>query len=191
MGSGGMIVMDEDTCMVDIAHYFLNFTQEESCGKCVLCREGTRQMFDLLKAITKGKGKREDITLLLELGEIVKAGSLCGLGQTAPNPLLTTIRYFRDEYMAHIDEKRCPAKVCKDLISFYVLPNKCKSCGLCLRACPVEAIKGDTGITYVINQIKCIKCGLCYDVCPPRFNAVTKFSTKQVQTPEKLIPAGT
>lgn len=191
MGSGGMIVMDEDTCMVDIAQYFLNFTQKESCGKCVLCREGTRQMFELLKTITKGEGKHEDINLLLELGEIVKEGSLCGLGQTAPNPLLTTIRYFRDEFIAHINEKRCPAKVCKDLISFYILPNKCKSCGLCRKACPVEAIKGDKGITYVINQIKCIKCGVCYDVCPPRFNSITKFSSKQLQTPDKLVPAGT
>lgn len=189
MGSGGMIVMDEDTCMVDIAHYFLSFTQKESCGKCVLCREGTRQMLYILEDITKGKGKPEDIDLILELGETVKAGSLCGLGQTAPNPILTAIRYFRNEYLAHIIEKRCPAKVCKDLISFYILPDKCEGCVICLRACPVEAIRGDKRMIHVIDQSKCIKCGDCYDVCP--FSAVVKVSAECVRVPEEPVPVGT
>ncbi|TLN14103.1 4Fe-4S dicluster domain-containing protein, partial [bacterium] len=189
VGSGGMIVTDEDTCMVDIAHYFLSFTQKESCGKCVLCREGTRQMLYILEDITKDKSKPEDIDLLSELAETVTVGSLCGLGQTAPNPVLTTIRYFRDEYMAHIIEKRCPAKVCKDFISFYILPDKCEGCLICRRACPVEAIKGDKRMIHIIDQSKCIKCGTCYVACP--FSAVVKVSAESVKVPEEPIPVRT
>jgi len=188
MGSGGMIVMNEDTCVVDVAKYFLDFTQKESCGKCVLCREGTRQMLYILEDIARGNGKPEHVDLLLELGEAIKAGSLCGLGQTAPNPALTTIRYFRDEYDAHISKKQCPARVCRDLIAFYVLPEKCAGCGICLRECPVEAISGGKRMIHVIDQSKCIKCGSCYEVCPPRFSAVAKVSGEPVKTPEKPIP---
>jgi len=176
MGSGGMVVMDEDTCMVDIARYFLDFTQKESCGKCVPCRLGTKQMLDILEDITQGKGKSEDIDLLAEVGEVVKSGSLCGLGQTAPNPVLTTIRYFRDEYEAHINEKRCPARVCKALIYYHILPDKCKGCQLCLKSCPVKAIKGEKKGIHVIDQSKCIKCGICLEKCPPKFDAVECFS---------------
>jgi len=188
MGSGGMVVMDEDTCMVDVAHYFLTFTQAESCGKCVLCRLGTKQMLDILEDITNGKGKLEDIDLLMELSQAVKAGSLCGLGQTAPNPVLTTIRYFRDEYEAHINEKRCPALTCTELISYYVLPDKCQGCGICLRNCPSEAISGGKRLVHVIDQSKCIKCGTCLDVCPTRFDAVVKVSGQELTVPSEPIP---
>jgi NADH-quinone oxidoreductase subunit F len=188
MGSGGMVVMDEDTCMVDIARYFLSFTQAESCGKCVPCRLGTKQMLDILQDITSGKGKPEDIDLLQNLGEQVKAGSLCGLGQTAPNPVLTTIRYFRDEYEAHVNEKRCPALVCTELISYYILPDKCQGCLICLRNCPVEAISGGKRMVHVIDQGKCIKCGTCLDLCPTRFNAVVKVSGEKVAVPSEPIP---
>ena len=188
MGSGGMVVMDEDTCMVDIARYFLSFTQAESCGKCVPCRLGTKQMLDILQDITSGKGKPEDIDLLQNLGEQVKAGSLCGLGQTAPNPVLTTIRYFRDEYEAHVNEKRCPALACTELISYYILPDKCQGCLICLRNCPVEAISGGKRMVHVIDQSKCIKCGTCLDLCPTRFNAVVKVSGEKVAVPSEPIP---
>jgi NADH:ubiquinone oxidoreductase subunit F (NADH-binding)/NAD-dependent dihydropyrimidine dehydrogenase PreA subunit len=188
MGSGGMVVMDEDTCMVDIARYFLSFTQSESCGKCVPCRLGTKQMLDILQDITSGKGKLEDIDLLLKLGEQVKAGSLCGLGQTAPNPVLTTIRYFRDEYEAHVNEKRCPALVCTELISYYILPDKCQGCLICLRNCPVEAISGGKRMVHVIDQSECIKCGNCLDLCPTRFDAVVKVSGEKVAVPSEPIP---
>ena len=172
MGSGGMVVMDEDNCMVDVARYFLDFAQRESCGKCVPCRLGTKQMLDILEDITEGKGRDGDIDLLVELAESVKTGALCGLGQTAPNPVLTTIRYFRDEYDAHINEKRCSAKVCRALISYRILPDKCKGCGLCLKSCPVEAITGERKQVHVIEQSKCINCGGCFEVCPPKFGAV-------------------
>jgi ferredoxin len=172
MGSGGMVVMDEDTCMVDIARYFLDFTQKESCGECVPCRLGTKQMLEILKDITRGRGKPGDIELLVELAQSVKKGSLCGLGQTAPNPVLTTIRYFRSEYEAHIDEKRCPALACKALISYFILPEKCKGCLLCLKACPAEAITGEKKQPHRIDQDKCIKCGVCFKVCPPKVSAV-------------------
>ena len=172
MGSGGMVVMDEDTCMVDIARYFLDFTQKESCGKCVPCRLGTRQMLDILEDMTSGRAKPEDLELLEEMARGVKAGSLCGLGQTAPNPVLTTIRYFRDEYEAHINEKRCPARVCKQLISYRILPAKCTGCRLCFKSCPVDAIAGEPKKPHVIDQSACIRCGVCLERCPPKFAAV-------------------
>ncbi len=190
MGSGGMIVVDSQTCMVDLAKYFLSFTQAESCGKCVMCREGTLQMLKILEDITEGRGKEEDIDLLLELAKAIQAGSLCALGGTSPNPVLTTIRYFRDEYEAHIREKRCPALVCKNLINFYILPDKCQGCGICKRGCPADAISGDKRMIHIIDQQKCIKCGNCLDVCPERFDAVTKVSGEKIETPNELIPVG-
>jgi len=172
MGSGGMVVMDDENCMADVARYFLDFTQKESCGKCVPCRLGTKQMLDILEQITSGEGKPEDVDLLTEIGESVKAGSLCGLGQTAPSPVLTTLRYFRDEYEAHIREKSCPAKVCRELVSYRILPEKCKGCRLCAKVCPAEAIAGEKKELHVIDQDKCIRCGMCLDKCPAKFDAV-------------------
>ena len=183
MGSGGMIVMDEDTCMVDIARYFLNFLAEESCGKCVPCREGIYQMLKILNRICQGKGEEGDIELLEEIAEVVRDFSLCALGTTAPNPVLTTIRYFRDEYEAHIKEKRCPALACKELISYYIQPEKCQACLICLRECTVGAITGDKNLIHIIDQDKCTKCGTCLEVCPPRFGAVTKLSGVKVPQP--------
>ncbi len=167
MGSGGMVVMDESTCMVDMARFFLEFTQKESCGKCTFCRIGTRRMLEILERITEGKGKKGDIELLEELAVNIKRGSLCGLGQTAPNPVLTTIRYFREEYEAHINEGKCPAKACRALISYVVNPETCTGCGVCLRACPVNAITGDKKQPHVIDQEICTRCGLCVDRCRP------------------------
>ncbi len=188
MGSGGMVVMDEDNCMVDVARFFLTFTQSESCGKCVMCRVGTKKMLDILTDITKGKGKPEDIDTLLALSKDIKAGSLCGLGQTAPNPVLTTIRYFRDEYEAHTREKRCPALACPELIAYYILPDKCQGCGICPRNCPVEAIAGGKKMVHVIDQEKCTKCGTCLDTCPARFSAVVKVSGEKVEVPKEPVP---
>ena len=190
MGSGGMIVADSDTCMVDLARYFLSFCQAESCGKCVPCREGTGQMLEILTDITEGKSKTGDIDLLLQLSEGIRSGSLCALGNTSPNPVLTTIKYFRDEYEAHINEKRCPAGVCKKLISYYVNPEKCQGCLICLRNCPANAIYGDKRMIHVIDPDKCIKCGVCLEVCPAKFNAVVKVSGKKPATPDKPIPVG-
>ena len=184
MGSGGMIVMDEDTCMVDVARYFVNFLCDESCGKCVPCREGLKQARSILDNITMGKGQEGDIEKLQEIGEATSAAALCALGQTSANPMLTTLRYFRDEYEAHIKEKRCPALVCKSLISFYIDPAKCNACTLCFRNCPVDAvIGGDRNKIHVIDQSKCIKCGTCFEVCPPAFRAVTKISGEPVPPP--------
>jgi len=183
MGSGGMIVMDEDTCMVDTARYFLNFLADESCGKCVPCREGIRQMLKVLTNITKGKGKKGDIELLEELAEVTRDASLCALGRTAANPVMSTIHYFRDEYEAHIKEKRCPAYVCKELISYYIDPDKCQACMICLKQCPVGAIAGGKNQIHVIVQEKCIKCKTCFEVCPSRFNAVKKISGEPVPPP--------
>ena len=188
MGSGGMVVVDEDTCMVDLARYFLSFTQAESCGKCVPCRVGTRHMLNILERITRGEGQPGDIERLNKLAQLVKNGSLCGLGQTAPNPVLTTIRYFRDEYTAHVDEKRCPALVCTELISYYILPDKCQGCRICLRDCPAGAISGGKRMVHIIDQDKCIKCGSCLDVCPTRFSAVVQVSGEKVAVPSKPIP---
>ncbi len=171
MGSGGMVVMDEDTCMVDFARYFLDFAQKESCGKCVPCRLGTKQLLDILTDITQGKGTTEDIDLLVELGEAIKMGSLCGLGQTAPNPVLTTIRYFRDEYEAHVIDKRCPSGTCRALTQFVIVPETCTGCGLCRTACPVEAILGEKKATHEIIDERCTRCGACREACP--FGAVT------------------
>ena len=188
MGSGGMVVMDEDTCMVDVARYFLSFTQAESCGKCVPCRVGTKQMLDILERICAGGGKTEDIAILERMSKQIEAGSLCALGQTAPNPVLTTLRYFMDEYKAHIEEKRCPARVCTKLLSYYILPEKCQGCGICLRACPVEAIRGDKRLVHIIDQEKCIKCGACFEACPAHFNAIAKVSGEKVNVPKEPIP---
>jgi len=173
MGSGGMIVLDETTCMVDLAKYFLDFTQNESCGKCTFCRVGTKRMLEILTRITSGEGKEGDIELLEDLADKIKNSSLCGLGQTAPNPVLTTIKYFRHEYEAHIKEKRCPAHHCPSLLTYKILADACTGCTLCARKCPVEAISGEKKQVHVIDYDKCIKCGLCYDAC--RFNAVEKI----------------
>ncbi len=173
MGSGGMVVMDETTCMVDIARFFLDFTQKESCGKCVQCRIGTKRMLEVLERICAGKGKNGDLELLEEMAQTIHEGSLCGLGHSAPNPVLTTIRYFREEYQSHIDEKRCPAHQCKALISYTIDPEKCKGCVLCAKKCPVSCIKGEPKKPYTIIQEECIKCGNCLEVCPSKFNAVS------------------
>jgi NADH-quinone oxidoreductase subunit F len=180
MGSGGMIVMDEDTCMVDVARYFLNFLADESCGKCVPCRAGIDQMVKILNRICEGKGQPGDIELLEEICETTRDASLCALGQTAPNPVLSTVQYFRDEYKAHIEQKRCPAGVCKALVSFYIDPNKCAACQICLKNCPVQAISGAKNIVHIIDQAKCTKCSTCYEVCPQRFSAVVKVSGEPV-----------
>ena len=178
MGSGGMVVMDEDTCMVDVARYFLDFTQKESCGNCVPCRLGTKQMLNILEDITQGKGRPEDIDLLLDLGAGVTSGSLCGLGQTAPNPVLTTIRYFRDEYEAHIFDRACPAGNCRELISYRISPDLCVGCPVCKKVCPGDAISGEHKGVHVIDQSACTQCGMCYEVCPPKVHAVELISKR-------------
>ncbi|MDP4179865.1 MAG: NADH-quinone oxidoreductase subunit NuoF [Bacillota bacterium] len=172
MGSGGLIVMDEDTCMVDIAKFFLEFTVDESCGKCPPCRIGTKRMLEILQKITEGKGSEEDITKLEILAKNIKASALCGLGQTAPNPVLSTLKYFRDEYLAHVNDRKCPAGVCKSMTQYVISPERCKSCGLCSKACPVGCISGEKKVPYVIDKDKCIKCGACMEKCP--FKAIFK-----------------
>mgnify|MGYP001605261487 FL=1 len=165
-------MLDETDCMVSIAKFFLEFTQEESCGKCVPCRVGTKRLLEILDRITSGKGKDGDIDLLVDLGNDIKASSLCGLGQTAPNPVLSTVKYFRDEYEAHIKNLTCPAGVCKALIEFSIIGEFCKGCGACLRVCPSNAIAGEKKKPHTLSRDVCIKCGACFDVC--KFNAVRK-----------------
>jgi len=173
MGSGGMIVLDEDNCMVDVARFFLDFTEEESCGKCTPCREGTKRMHELLDKIVEGKGTIDDMDKLETLAKTIKGASLCGLGQTAPNPVLSTLKYFRHEYEAHVNEKKCPAGVCSALLQFLVIPELCKKCGICAAKCPVDCISGVKGKEiYLVDQERCIKCGACLEACP--FKAIKK-----------------
>jgi NADP-reducing hydrogenase subunit HndC len=171
MGSGGMIVMDEDNCMVDIARFFLEFTVDESCGKCPPCRIGTKRMLEILERITRGKGELSDLDKLETLANSIKQSALCGLGQTAPNPVLSTLRYFRNEYLAHVVDKKCPAGVCKAMMSYSITADKCKGCSICAKRCPVDAISGVVKLPYKIDQSKCIKCGVCMDSC--KFSAIT------------------
>ncbi len=183
MGSGGMIVLDEETCMVDFARYFLGFLADESCGKCVPCREGVKQMLKILTDITKGKGKEGDIELLEQLSEVAGSAALCALGKGAPNPVLSTLRHFRNEYEAHINEKKCPAYTCKELISYYIDPDKCQACMSCGKKCPAEAIDGGKNLIHVVIQDKCTKCGSCLEACPTRFGAVRKISGEPLPPP--------
>ena len=172
MGSGGMIVIDEDSCMVDVARFFLDFTQDESCGKCTPCREGTKRMLEILQRITSGRGVEGDIDKLLRLGDTIKRTSLCGLGQASPNPVISTIKHFREEYEAHIREKRCPAGVCAGLLTFSIISEKCIGCGACKRKCPVPCIAGKPKEVHEIDQARCIKCGQCFEAC--KFDAVKR-----------------
>lgn len=172
MGSGGMIVMDEDTCMVDLARYYINFLQEESCGKCVPCREGLFRMGEILTGITEGRGRMEDLSLIEDLSGMLKDASLCGLGTTAANPVMSTLNYFRDEYVAHIRDRKCPAGVCRELITYSIDPDSCTGCGMCKKNCPSDAISGGKKQPHLLDAGRCIKCGVCYDVC--KFDAVRK-----------------
>ncbi|MFU8795979.1 MAG: NADH-ubiquinone oxidoreductase-F iron-sulfur binding region domain-containing protein [Dehalococcoidia bacterium] len=183
MGSGGMVVMDEDTCMVDTARYFVNFCCEESCGQCIPCREGLRMLREILTDICEGKGEQGDIEAIEDIAEVMKDASLCALGSTAANPALTTLKYFRDEYEAHIEEKRCPAEVCKAITAYYIDPARCSACMICLKACPTEAIHGEKNVVHWIEQEKCIKCNTCFEVCPVRFNAVQRLSGQPLPPP--------
>ncbi len=178
--------MDEDTCVVDVAKFFIQFTNDESCGKCVSCREGSDALLEVLTRISAGNGREGDIEFLEELGQTVKDASMCGLGQTLPNPVLSTLRYFRDEYEAHIKEKRCPALVCKKLVQYYIDPDRCVGCLQCFKTCPVEAIKGELKYIHFIEQEKCTKCGQCLEVCPPKVAAVRKVTGNDMAGLEQL-----
>lgn len=186
MGSGGMIVMDEDTCMVDVSKFFIQFTNDESCGKCSVCRDGSDALLEVLTRIVNGEGQNGDVEFLEELGAVIKDASMCGLGQTLPNPVLSTLKYFRDEYIAHVRDKNCPAKACKALIKYYIDPDKCPGCTLCLKNCPTGAIKGETRHVHVIDQSVCSKCGECLEVCPPKVSAVRKLSGKEAMELQSL-----
>ncbi|UCH63602.1 MAG: NADH-quinone oxidoreductase subunit NuoF [Fidelibacterota bacterium] len=186
MGSGGMIVMDEDTCVVDVSKFFIQFTNDESCGKCVSCRDGSDALLEVLNRISDGEGQEGDVEFLEELAETVKDASMCGLGQTLPNPVLSTLRYFRDEYDAHINEKRCPALHCRNLIQYYIDPDKCVGCLKCLKNCPTEAIMGELKHIHIIDQEKCSKCGQCLEECPPKISAVIKATGSDIDNLEQL-----
>jgi NADH:ubiquinone oxidoreductase subunit F (NADH-binding)/(2Fe-2S) ferredoxin/NAD-dependent dihydropyrimidine dehydrogenase PreA subunit len=188
MGSGGMIVVDEDTCMVEFCKYFLTFATAESCGKCVPCRVGGRRMLELLTRISEGHGTMEDITSIEEIARNMDSDSLCALGQLTPGPVMAALRYFREEFEAHVLEHRCPAKQCVALTSFFIDPVACKGCGICKRACPVQVIAGDRRMVHIINQDGCIKCGTCLEVCP--FDSVVKLSAETIEVPTELIPVG-
>jgi NADH-quinone oxidoreductase subunit F len=166
IGSGGLVVMDQDTCMVEVARFFMHFTQNESCGKCVPCREGTKRMLEIMERAVKGQGRPEDIEILEDLAGAVKDGSLCGLGKTAPNPVLSMLKSFKDEYIAHVIDKRCPSGVCKALLGYSISPDICKGCSKCSRVCPVGAISGEIKKPFKIDTEKCIKCGTCKNTCP-------------------------
>jgi NADH-quinone oxidoreductase subunit F len=186
MGSGGLIIMDENTCAVDIAKYFLRFTGSESCGKCVPCRVGTKKMLEILERITEGKGVPEDIQELNALANTIKTASLCGLGQTAPNPVLTTLRFYEDEYRAHIEKKECPAGVCKALTAYWIDPKKCIGCTLCLKACPVDAISGKRKAIHRIDQDACVQCGACFSACPSKVDAVKRIPKRRVEAKSRV-----
>jgi NADH-quinone oxidoreductase subunit F/NADP-reducing hydrogenase subunit HndC len=186
MGSGGMIVMDEDTCVVDVSKFFIQFTNDESCGKCSACRDGSEALLEVLTRISNGEGQEGDVEFLEELGSAVKDASMCGLGQTLPNPVLSTLKYFRDEYVAHIKDKNCPAKVCKPLIKYFIDPDKCPGCTLCLKNCPAGAVKGENKHVHVIDQTTCTKCGECLEICPPKVSAVVRISGKEAQELQSL-----
>ncbi len=191
MGSGGMIVMDEDTCMLDIAKFFIQFTNDESCGKCTTCRDGSEALLEVLTRISKGEGQEGDIEFLEELSLVIKDASMCGLGMTLPNPVLSTMRHFKEEYIAHIQEKCCPALVCKDLIKYYIQPKKCVGCLRCMKNCPAGAIRGELKHVHIIDQAKCTKCGTCLEVCPSKVSAIAKISgeeARNLKILEKPIP---
>ncbi|MGC9054475.1 MAG: NADH-ubiquinone oxidoreductase-F iron-sulfur binding region domain-containing protein, partial [Candidatus Hydrogenedens sp.] len=173
MGSGGMIVLDEDDCMVDVAKFYMEFCQDESCGKCTPCREGTKRILEILARITEGKGTEEDLEKLERLANLVKKSSLCGLGRAAPNPVLSTLTYFKDEYLSHVRDKKCPSKKCRSLIHYEIDPEKCVGCTMCSKNCPVSCIAGERKGVHVIDTARCIKCGRCFEVC--RFKAVKKL----------------